>query len=338
MNATHSDLLKLGISKDSARHIVLGLDLDFARQEISLAQEKDIQIIPWYSEAYPSNLKTSPYRVPLLYVKGQLTPLDQLSLACVGTRKASSYGQLICEKLLSDLWGSQLTIISGMAHGIDRLCHNHALQNQLRTIAVLGHGLLHHIDSNTKTLYHNILQNGCIISQFPLQEKPSKSTFPIRNKLISGLSLGTLILESKTRGGALITAYQCLEEGKPLMAVPGNIFSNTSSGCNKLISEGAYPISSGKEILNLLQFKLPKLRHTPPKSLPDSNIAHLPAASFDTPEQQKIFSALSEQRIQLDEVVGKTSLSLDKVLDNLIILEMKNYIHSWPGNYYSKVV
>jgi len=223
------------------------------RKEIELASKNGIEIVTIDDEEYPENLKTISDPPIVLYIKGKILPRDKLSIAIVGSRYSSSYGRNVCSILSKGLSKLGFTIISGMARGIDTSAHRSCLEEGGRTIAVLGSGLLQVYPAENKALFEEICKNGAVISEFPLDTKPFSPNFPRRNRIIAGMSLGCIVVEARERSGALITARLAMESGREVFAVPGEITKETSKGTNKLIKEGAKPVSDVIDIIEELR-------------------------------------------------------------------------------------
>lgn len=218
-------------------------------KEISLAKNLGLKIVTLDDPDYPENLKNIADPPIILYLKGELEKEDNFSLAIVGSRRASFYGLSLAEKFAFQLSENGFTIISGLARGIDSRAHQGALKYKGRTLAVIGSGLNNLYPSENQALAEKIAQNGAVISEFPLQTPPFKQNFPRRNRLISGLSLGVLVVEAARNSGALITADFALEQGREVFALPGKIDSDTSFGTNALIKDGAKLVSAVEDIL-----------------------------------------------------------------------------------------
>lgn len=222
--------------------------------EMERLEKEKINIITIQDESYPKLLKEIYAPPAILYIRGNFEPNDESSLGVVGTRNFSDYGKHITPIITSELSRSGLTIVSGLAIGIDTIAHKTAIENNGRTIAVLGSGI------DTKSIYptinrylaERIIEQGAIISEFPINTNPLPQNFPQRNRIISGLSLGVLVIEAQEKSGSMITARNALEQNREVFAVPGNIISNNSSGPNSLIKMGAKLVTKAKDILEEL--------------------------------------------------------------------------------------
>src|SRR3989338_3984675 len=226
-------------------------DLKWVEEELKLIQKENIQILTYQDEAYPFLLKQISDPPPLLYVKGVL-PKTQSFLAVVGARRASAYGLEMTEFLCRELVQYDVTLVSGLAQGIDRKAHETALKHHSPTVAVLGNGLLVHYPLSHQSLQEKIASSGAVISEFPLTMPPLRHHFPRRNRIISGLSHGVLVVEASLRSGSLITARSALEQGRDVFAVPGNVMTPSSQGTHWLIQQGAKLVVKPQDILEEL--------------------------------------------------------------------------------------
>ncbi len=269
-------------------------------------------------DAYPALLRPLSDRPLLLYVRGQLQAEDEKRLAVVGTRKASQYGWNIANQLASQLASHGITIVSGLAQGIDAAAHRGALQAGGRTIALVGTGVDEVYPRENEELAQEIIENGAIVSELPLGAKPRAKNFPQRNRLISGMSLGLLVAEAPNRSGALNTVSHALEQGREVFAVPHNVFSLSGAGCNQLIQEGAKLVADVKDILDELD-----LSHI--KAQTKIQAERLQPAN-DT--ESAILEQLSADPIHVDLIVRQTKLPTATVTSALTMLELKGLAES----------
>ncbi|TVM03503.1 MAG: DNA-protecting protein DprA [Candidatus Brocadia sp. WS118] len=298
--------------------------------EIDLAREKGVQILPYTSEQYPKHLKTI-YDPPLvLYVRGNILETDILALAIVGARRCTYYGLSQAERFARLLAQKGLCIISGMARGIDAAAHRGAIGSKGRTIAVLGCGLGVIYPRENIELAEQIVQHGAIVSEFPMKTPPDFRNFPPRNRLISGLSLGVLVVESSLKSGSLITAQWALEQGKEVFAIPGNIDNIYSRGTHKLIKEGAKLV---EEISDIIQ-ELGPLAET--LSDGEASVADDPRNLLLNSQEKKIFSLLSSSPRDIDEIIRITQLPTSVVTSTLLILEIKKLAKQLSGKRFVK--
>ncbi|MDQ1274011.1 MAG: processing protein [Planctomycetota bacterium] len=298
--------------------------------EIHLAKEKDVQIIPYTSEQYPKHLKAI-YDPPLvLYVKGNILEADILALAIVGARRCTYYGLSQAERFGRLLAQKGLCIVSGMARGIDAAAHRGAIGSRGRTIAVLGCGLGVMYPRENIELAEQIVQHGAIVSEFPMNTPPDFRNFPPRNRLISGLSLGVLVVESSLKSGSLITAQWALEQGKEVFAIPGNIDNIYSRGTHKLIKEGAKLV---EDITDIIQ-ELGPIAET--LNMSDVPITNDPRSLSLNSQEKKIFSLLSSSPKDIDEIIRITKLPTSVVSSTLLILEIRKVVKQLSGKRFVK--
>ncbi|HEY7535968.1 MAG TPA: DNA-processing protein DprA, partial [Thermodesulfobacteriota bacterium] len=242
-----------GIGEKTAKAIKDFQDWKKADEELSKIQKSDFKLLLLNDSSYPSNLFNIYNPPPFLYIKGGIIPQDCIAIAIVGTRTPDRYGRLVTELLAEELAVRGVTIVSGMARGIDSIAHMSALKKGGRTIAVLGSGLDVIYPSENKKLYEEISNRGAVISEFPLSTPPESTNFPKRNRVISGLSLGVAIIQASDKSDSLITASLALEQNREVFAVPGNIGTKLSKGTNKLIKEGAKLVESVEDILSEIE-------------------------------------------------------------------------------------
>jgi DNA processing protein len=298
------------------------------------AEKENIKIICILDDEYPENLKNI-YDAPvILYYKGNLTKNDVYSLSVVGTRYPSEYGKNVCRKIVEELSYNMIPIVSGMARGIDSLAHKTALMNNNMTYAVLGSGVDVVYPRENEKLYNEIIENGAVISEFELGTGPDKVNFPRRNRLISGMSVGTLIVETGIRGGSLITAEFALDQNKEVFAVPGYIYSKKSEGCNNLIKKGqAKLVDSVEDIFSELNYKLDGFLKKDIVNLKESEKKVIELNIFE----KSIIDVLGNEPKHIDEINSTTGLSISDCLVNLLSLEFKGLIKQLPGKYFIKI-
>ncbi len=247
--ASVSDLQQTeGISRQIAEAIVHFRGWDNVKAELELIRKNDVTIVTYEDELYPGQLLNIYDRPPYIYVRGNLSRED-INLAIVGSRAASTYGKYTTERISRDLALQGVTVVSGMARGIDSSAHRGAITAHGRTVAILGSGLDVIYPPENKKLFADIVENGAVVSEFPLGTPPRSTNFPARNRIISGISYGVVIVEAGEKSGSLITARLALEQGREVFAVPGSIDSAGSRGTNKLIKQGAKLIENTEDIL-----------------------------------------------------------------------------------------
>jgi DNA processing protein len=287
--------------------------------------EQNISVLTLMDDDYPKLLRQIDQSPPVLYVKGALTLADEFAVAMVGTRRVSAYGQQITRDTSLYLAGHGLTIVSGLARGVDALAHQHALQAGGRTIAVLGSGVDVIYPSEHRKLADAIIENGAIVSDYPMGTQPEGVNFPPRNRIISGLSLATIVVEAGERSGALITADFAAEQGRDVFAVPGNILSPMSKGTNRLIQKGAFALVSPQDVLDLLDLE----------QVDDYKEARqaLPA---DTTEA-KILQVMDFEPTHVDAICNEAGLPVEKVSAALTMMELKGLVQHVGGMRYAAV-
>lgn len=299
------------------------------------------KLLTVYSPDYPLLLNQI-HAAPPLFYKGSLSPLTKPCLSIVGTRKNSDYGEFITEKLISELANYDITIVSGLAKGIDTIAHKSALANNLDTIAVLGCGIDYIYPAENTALAAEILEkNGLILSEFPAMTEAVKTNFPRRNRIISGLSVATIVIEAPEKSGALITAKFALEQNRDVFVVPGDVDRLNSIGNLRILQRGeGYPISSAADLMEILQ-QQPSLFHKKikpikyPKITPQKTEKPLQPINYKiTTNQQKILELIPIHRVQtLEKIAEKCRLPISQLLIDLSILEIHGLIQNLDGKY-----
>ena len=262
----------------------------------------------------------------MLFCRGQWQDTDQLAVAIVGTRHATHYGRRQAERIAGGLARAGMTIVSGLARGIDAVAHRAALEAGGRTVAVLGSGLLNVYPPEHVQLAGEIAQQGVLISELPPEMAPMSGTFPQRNRLISGLSLGVIVVEAAARSGALISASHAAEQGREVFAVPGPIDSRTSRGCHQLIRDGARLVESIDDVLE----ELGPLVEAMPR--PDGGQVRHPAEVQLNDQERRVLDAIDTQPTEIDTVVAESNLGVSRVLSTISVLEIRRLIRRLSGN------
>ncbi|MCI6152585.1 DNA-processing protein DprA [Fusobacterium perfoetens] len=292
-------------------------------KELTFFKEKNINIISLKDKNYPINLKNISHPPLFLYYKGDISIANEKTIGIVGTRRPTTYGKRVCEKITTDLVKSQVTIVSGLALGIDAISHKTTLENNGKTIAVVGSGLDIIYPRENKRYWEEIGEKGLLISEFPLGTEPLSYNFPMRNRIIVGLSKGIVVVESKEKGGSLITASLALEEGRDVFAIPGDIYSPVSTGTNNLIKNSeAKLITSSEDILK--EFNWP---------IKESNKINLNLSE----DELKIYNILEKEK-SLDELIIITGIKAKILLAILMEMEINGYILSISGGKYIRKI
>lgn len=317
-----------GIGPKTAEQIKSCSPQKRADSEKRIADKKNIRITIFGNKDYPANLKTLFISPPVLYIAGGITEEDGLALGIVGTRRATPYGRILSENLSATLAAKGLTIVSGLARGVDTFAHNAALNAGGRTIAVLGCGLDTCYPPENRRLFEKIPENGAVVSQFAFGTEPEKRNFPVRNRIISGLSLGLLVIEAGEKSGALISAYAALEEGRELFAVPGRADSPQSAGTNRLIQKGAKLVTCADDVIE--EF-IPGVRE-----LLTKNDAEKGEKAPLSGQEEKLLSLLNENEKHVDYLIEKSGFASGVVLGILLELEIKGVVMQLPGKLFAK--
>lgn len=293
--------------------------------EIIRASTQGLSIITLFDDAYPQNLRMIPGAPLVLYVKGALLEKDARSIAIVGSRRASFYGLTQAETFAKELAHEEFTIVSGMARGIDTHAHKGALSVGGRTIAIMGSGLNNIYPPENKELVEEIARNGAVISEFPLDMLPLPQNFPRRNRIISGMSLGTLVVEAARNSGALITADFALEQGRDVFALPGKVDALNSSGTNALIQDGAKIVLGTEDIVaEYAQQDSVEIKQCFEEEL------HISCADAGV-EQTDMYGLLSKDPVTFDELVERSGLSISEISRLIIELQLKGLVSQLPG-------
>ena len=290
---------------------------------LRVMEKLDVKLVTFNDPQYPENLKDIADLPPMLYVRGELLESDAQSIAIIGSRRATTYGKFIAEQFAYELAEQGLTIVSGMARGIDSAAHRGALKAGGRTIAVFGCGIDRIYPPENRGLMHEIIQHGAVISEFPLFTKPLAGNFPARNRLISGLSKAVLVVEARSRSGVFSTVEWALDQGREVFAVPGNITSEASKGANRLILDGAKPVMSSRDILDFLGIEAKCKRKEEIKLQGD---------------EAKVFDNLTYEPQHIDKLQEVLGIPVARLSGILLSLELKGIVKQLPGRHFVKNV
>jgi DNA processing protein len=332
--ASKSELMQVeGVGEEVARSIASWrekVDLDAELQRI---EKSGVRVVCRDDAEYPKNLREI-YDPPLvLYVKGTLTERDALAIAVVGSRRTTLYGQDMARKLAFQLARVGVTVVSGLARGIDTAAHNGALQAKGRTVAVIGCGIDVVYPAENKKLADEIVaKDGAVVTEFPFGVQPDRQNFPMRNRIISGWSLGVVVVEANLKSGALITANQAGEQGRQVFAVPGRADSILSKGANKLIKDGAKLTEDVEDILNEFEYLLPKTATEPVETGLESRGTKPALHLSDT--EEKVMAQVGNEEVAIDEIIRASGLTTACVSATLLALEMKRLVRQLPGKQY----
>lgn len=332
-------------------------------RELELIHKYGCQVVTLYDPEYPPHLREIDTPPVLLYVKGELTPEDTLSISLVGSRNAKDYGRKVSYRLSYQLAQRGVTVVSGLARGIDTAAHRGALEAGGRTVAVMGNGLSVVYPATNSNLAEKIEASGALVSEFPMAAKPKPRNFPRRNRIISGLTLGTVVVEASNRSGALITARLAAEQNREVFAVPGEIFSELSTGTHRLINDGAKLINTVDDLLNELPPYVLNQIQSQVSLVPDMETVPTQASSVEksdtksvlpqptpearhplstppppdlTPDEKTIFEAIEVPSSHIDTIVRTTQLPISQVSSVLLMLELKGVVQQLPGKQFTK--
>lgn len=297
---------------------------EFPRQaaaEQARMKKMGVQLLLYGQDNYPSGLRSLDSPPPVLYLAGQVSALENGNVAMVGSRRASPYGCAVARELGRELAELGLTVVSGMARGIDSWAHRGVLQGGGVTVAVLGCGLDRPYPRENAALMQEIAQKGAVVSEYPLGTEPKPGHFPVRNRIISGLSRGVIVVEAGCKSGSLITVDWALSLGLEVFVVPGNINNPGSQGSNRLLKQGAHPITEGRDVAEVLGL-------VPLMSPPEGEGEPL------TEEEQRVLELFQDRELNADEVIRGSGLTAQKAVAILLMLEVKGIIQRFPGPVY----
>ncbi len=343
LGASVSELAKIdGVGFKTAEQIAATRNKFDTTAELELAEKLGVWIIHLEDKRYPPVLKQIYDPPPVLYIKGSLTRQDNLCISIVGSRRCSLYGQEQSSRLAHFLSSAGFTICSGMARGIDTAAHQGALSAGGRTFAVQGCGLANIFPPENKKLFELIAESGACISELPLRYEPMSENFPPRNRIIAGLSLGTIVVEAGLRSGALITARAALDNNREVMAVPGKIDSPVSKGSHQLIKQGAKLIESVEDVMEALGYIGKQLEsHAAEAAAKASEKVETPlfdASQLNLSDSERtIYDYLSKEPSHIDQIIAETDLAPGSINAGLISLRLKGLIKQLPGNLFLKL-
>ncbi len=313
--ASAGQLKAAGLDQATLSSVIAERDAISPDAEIERLEKAGVKAYTWDDEAYPARLKEIDDKPPVLYVRGELLPDDEWAVAVVGTRRATPYGRQAAEHFASELAQHRVTVVSGLARGIDAVAHRTALAAGGRTIAVLACGLDIVYPPEHAKLAREIMANGALVSDYPLGTQPRSEFFPRRNRILSAVSLGVLVVEGGEDSGALLTARYALEQNREVFAVPGSIYSPTHKGANMLIRKGeAKLVSTTEDILEELNLTMVTQQ------------AELRVVTPEDPTEAKLLGVLSSQALHIDDVQRASGLPIASVSSALAVLELKGMV------------
>jgi DNA processing protein len=326
LSATVAELTKVeGVDESTAVAIQSPPDIELARTQLHTAEKLGAKFVTLWDDGYPAVLKNIYDPPPFLFILGELLPRDEAAVAVVGTRAPKTYGKVITKMIAGDLASAGVTIISGMAFGIDGEAHRAALDAKGRTIAVLGSGIDVVYPKAHEGLMKEIMEHGAVISEFPPGTPPEAGNFPRRNRVISGLSKGVLVVEAPLKSGALLTAAHALDQNREVFAIPGPINSHNSQGVHKLIKDNrAALVESAQDILKILGWLAPT-----------QNAALAPAPDLSK-DEKIIWDKLSLEPIHIDDLSRKTNIVTHELLGRLLMMELRGIVRQLPGKHFVK--
>ena len=308
-----------------AGKIVASRSEQAAKRELAQAEKLGVKVITILNFDYPPTLREIDTPPAVLYLKGDEAIDSITAIGVVGTRRASQYGRSVAERLAEDLGRAGLVVVSGLAVGIDAAAHRGALKAGAKTVAVLGSGVAHPYPASNRTLADRICASGTLVSEYPLDTRPAKWTFPQRNRILSGLARGVVVVEAPERSGALITARLALEQGREVFAVPGPITSTTSVGTNRLIKDGAALVETVDDILNEFPDLSEANRATTAATKPRITLSSV---------QQRVYDLIGLEALHIDDIIARGGMSLAEVSHSLLVLQMENLIQEVEGHRY----
>ncbi|MBN2279547.1 MAG: DNA-processing protein DprA [Candidatus Marinimicrobia bacterium] len=314
------------IDAQQKKDLETGYDPKIIDDILAVLSKSHFKILTIFDDDYPELLKKI-YDPPIvLYLNGDLVPEDYDAISVVGTRQPSAYGKNVTEKIVRELCENNIAIISGMARGVDTEAHRAALKYGGRTIAVLGNGIDIVYPAENRNLRNQIIQQGCCCSEFPFGTPPNAPNFPRRNRIISGLSLGTIVVEAGRKSGAVLTAYNALDQNREVFAVPGRIFDKKSEGTNHLIQKGAKMVTDIDSILEEIDVRRRYYRREKQVELP-----------LDISQVERKILDILNGSVHVDDIAEKGDMNISEVLSTLLTLEIKGLVRQFPGKMFAKM-
>ena len=326
--ASESQLRKAGLASGVAQHVAAARNKVDPDAEIEKLQRSGARALTWHDDEYPPRLKQIYDKPPVLFMRGEIMPADERGVALVGTRRPTAYGREVARQLTEDLARSGVTIISGLARGIDGVVHRAALDAGARTIAVLGSGVDVIYPREHSNLARDISQNGAVVSEHPLGARPDAQNFPRRNRIISGMSLGIVVVEAPESSGALLTASHALEQNREVFAVPGSVLSPSHRGGNQLIRDsGAKLVTCAEDVLDELNLQ----------SVDAERQLELAAFFPENEAQEAVLKYVTFDPIHIDEITRNSALAASTVSGALTMMELQGAVRQVGGMNYVRL-
>lgn len=323
-----SRLESYGLRPEVARAVAAFNDWPAVTEQLRRLERVRGRLVTWCDDAYPPHLREIRDPPPFLFVSGDLQPDDALAVAVVGTRAPSAYGRQMTRVLCEALARLGITVVSGLARGIDAEAHAAALRSEGRTLAVLGSGIDVVYPSEHHSLFRAVRERGAVVSEFMMGVTPEAENFPHRNRIISGMAMGTLVIEATERSGSLITAQCAAEQGREVFAVPGRIDSLSSQGCHDLIRDGVALVRGPDDILEALGPLMQPVRTA------DGEVVHVPRELSLSDQERAVLNLVTLDPQHVDQLLQSAELETSRVLATLTILEMKRLVRRLPGGYF----
>ena len=321
-SARADDLRRIArIDRMTAQAILQGGHDRFGRDQVTKARDTSVSLLSYWDSEYPRALKQIFNPPALIFIRGNLPSADRICVAVVGTRRPTSYGKSVAETLSRDLSCRRLCVVSGLARGIDTWAHRGALKGEGGTIAFLGSGVDVVYPPENARLVQQIVQNGALVSEFPLGTRPAPAHFPRRNRLISGMSMGTVVVEAGEKSGALITAYLAMEQGREVFAVPGEVSSHRSRGPHKLLKEGAKLVETVEDVLSEISGY---------EDTKGSSEMHKSPVQLSS-QERVVWNHLSDKPAHIDLIASAAGVSTPSVMALLLSMELKDCVRQLPG-------
>src|SRR5436190_6992770 len=324
-NSSPAELAAAGLGLKVIERVIQARDNVDLEKVWEKIEKQGIKILTWQDEAYPQRLKEIDQPPPVLYIRGEYLPDDLFAVAIVGTRRVTPYGRQITEELSSYLASNGITVISGLARGVDAIAHQTALKAGGRTIGVLGSGVDKIYPPEHRQLAEKMMEHGAIVSDYAPGTPPDALNFPPRNRIISGLSLAVVVVEAGETSGALITAEFAAEQGREIFAVPGSILAPQSKGTNKLIQNGALPLLSVNDLMQALDLTRMGEHKAARKIIPSDET------------EARLMNVLGAEPLHVDEIRNQTELPIEKVSATLALMELKGMVRQVGGMNYVAV-